>query len=119
MELCSQKFSGTKCMSYGKEQMIQRNLEVQVMTKTKLTSGCIRFFPIGYLQGFGVCIEKAVNHKINPDNKSRRESKVDAIIESEPLLTEAYTFAAKRTIFAMLDSRMANVSLLATFSRSS
>jgi hypothetical protein len=92
---------------------------VTVQSVTKLTSGCIRFFPIGYLYGFDVCIEKAVNHKINPDNRSRRESRVEAIIAREPLLTETYTFAAKRAMFAMLDSRMANVSLLATLSRSS
>jgi hypothetical protein len=85
----------------------------------KLTKGCIRLLPIGYLYGFGVCIEKAVNHKINPDNKSSRESSVEAIIAREPLLTEAYTLAAKRTMFAMLDNLMANVSLRAIFSRSS
>jgi hypothetical protein len=55
----------------------------------ELTRGCMRLLPIGYLYGFGVCMEKAVNHNIKPDNKSSRESKVEAIIAREPLLTEA------------------------------
>lgn len=49
----------------------------------------MRLFPMGYWYGFGVCIENEVNHKIKPDNKSSRESNVDAMIASEPLLTEA------------------------------
>jgi hypothetical protein len=84
-----------------------------------LTRGSMRLLPIGYLYGFGVCMEKAVNHNMNPKSKSSRESKVEAIIAREPLLTEAQTFAAKRTMFRMLDNRMANVSLWATLSRSS
>lgn len=55
----------------------------------KLTKGCMRLLPIGYLYGFDVFFEKAVNHKIKPDNKSSRESKVEAIIAREPLLIEA------------------------------
>jgi hypothetical protein len=55
----------------------------------ELTRGCMRLLPIGYLYGFGVCMEKAVNHNIKPDNKLSRESKVEAIIAREPLLTEA------------------------------
>jgi hypothetical protein len=34
-------------------------------------------------------MEKAVNHNMNPESKSSRESKVEAIIAREPLLTEA------------------------------
>lgn len=49
----------------------------------------MRLFPIGYWYGFGVCMKNAVNHKINPDNRSRRESSVDAIIANDPLLIEA------------------------------
>lgn len=52
----------------------------------ELTRGCMRLLPIGYLYGFGVCMEKAVNHNIKPDNKSSRESKVEAIIAREPPL---------------------------------
>jgi len=49
----------------------------------------MRLLPIMYLYGFGVCMEKAVNHNINLDNKSSRESKMEVIIAREPLLTEA------------------------------
>lgn len=84
-----------------------------------LTKGCIRFFPIGYWYGFGVCIEKAVNHKMKPERRSSSESNVDAMMANEPLLTDAYTLAAKRTMFAIFDILMAVVSLLANFSLSS
>jgi hypothetical protein len=60
-----------------------------ILLDVELTRGCRRLLPIGYLYGFGVSMEKAVNHNINPDNKSSRESKVEAIIAREPLLTEA------------------------------
>ena len=54
-----------------------------------LTKGCIRFLPIGYWYGFGVCMENAVNHRMKPDKRSRSESNVDAIIAREPLLMDA------------------------------
>lgn len=44
---------------------------------------------------------------------------MDAIIANEPLLNEAYTLAAKRTMFARLDIRIAIFSALAMLSRSS
>lgn len=34
-------------------------------------------------------MEKAVNQRINPERRSRSESNVDAMIASEPLLTDA------------------------------
>jgi hypothetical protein len=34
-------------------------------------------------------MENAVNHKMNPERRSKRESKVDAMMAREPLLTEA------------------------------
>lgn len=34
-------------------------------------------------------MENAVNHRINPDNRSRSESNVDAIMAKEPLLKDA------------------------------
>lgn len=54
-----------------------------------LTKGCMRFFPIGYWYGFGVCMENAVNHRMKPDNRSRRESNVEAMMANEPLLMDA------------------------------
>lgn len=53
------------------------------------TSGCILFLPMGYWYGFGVCIEKAVNQRMKPERRSRRESNVEATIAKEPLVTEA------------------------------
>ena len=71
---------------------------------SRLTTGCILFLPIGYRYWFGFLIAEAVNHKIKPDKRSKRESRVDAITASDLLSTEAYTFAMKRTMFAMLDA---------------
>jgi hypothetical protein len=56
---------------------------------------------------------------MKPDRRSSKESKVEAIIASEPLRIEAYTLAVNNAMFAMFDSRMAKVSLRATLSRSS
>lgn len=64
-------------------------------------------------------MENAVNHRMKPDKRSRSESNVDAIIAREPLLMDAYTLAANRTILATFDILIANVSLFANFSRSS
>lgn len=60
-----------------------------------------------------------MNHRMKPDNRSRSESSVDAIIAKEPLLMDAYTLAANKTILAIFDILIANVSLFAKFSRSS
>lgn len=45
----------------------------------------------------------AVNHKMKPDNRSKRESKVEAITANDLLSIEAKIFAAKRIRFAILD----------------
>jgi len=54
--------------------------------------GCMRLLQAGYLYvimyGFCVCTEKAVNYNINSGKKSSGESKAEAIISREPLLTE-------------------------------
>ncbi|KAG7035309.1 hypothetical protein SDJN02_02104, partial [Cucurbita argyrosperma subsp. argyrosperma] len=52
----------------------------------------------------------AVNHNINPDKRSNRESSVEAITASDLLSTEAYTFATKITMLAMLDAYIASLS---------
>lgn len=54
-----------------------------------LTNGCIRFFPIGYWYGLGVCMENAVNQRMKPDKRSRRESNVEAMMANERLRTDA------------------------------
>lgn len=64
-------------------------------------------------------MENAVNHRMKPDKRSSSESNVDAIMASEPLLIDANTFAAKRTMFATFEILMANVSFFANFSCSS
>jgi len=52
----------------------------------------MRLLQAGYLYvimyGLCVCTEKAVNYNINSGKKSSGESKAEAIISREPLLTE-------------------------------
>lgn len=60
-----------------------------------------------------------VNHKINPDKRSKRESNVEAITANDLLSIEAKTFAAKSTKLAMFDTWTAILSLRASCSISS
>ena len=75
-----------------------------------LTTGCIRFFPIGYLCGFGFCIAWDVSHNINPHKRSKNGSKIEAIIDNDLLSIEAKTFNAKSTMLAMFVTRIAILS---------
>lgn len=68
---------------------------------------------------FNLLIEFAAHHKIAPDNKSSKESIVEAIIAKERLTTEAYILESNNTIFAKLDKLIAQVSPLLVASRSS
>lgn len=45
-----------------------------------------------------------LNHKIHPDNKSKSESKVDAMTTRDLLSIEVETFAMKKTKLAMFDT---------------
>ena len=49
-------------------------------------------------------MEYVVNHKINPDKRSKRESKVDAITANDLLSIEAKTFVPKSTKLAIFDA---------------
>lgn len=69
----------------------------------QLTNGCIRFFPMGYRYGLGSLIETAVNHKMNPERRSSKESRVEAMIANDPLLIDAYTFAANNNMLQILE----------------
>jgi hypothetical protein len=60
-----------------------------------------------------------VNQRIKPDRRFRSESRVEEIMANEPLFIDANTFAMKSTMFAMLDNRIAVVSLRASLSHSS
>jgi len=53
---------------------------------------------LGYLIAFDV------NHKINPDKRSKRESMVEAITANDLLSIEAKTFAPKSTKLAMFEA---------------
>jgi hypothetical protein len=52
---------------------------------------------------------------MNPDKRSKRESKVEAMTAKDLLSTEAYTFARKITKLAAFDTYIAILSLLASF----
>ena len=56
---------------------------------------------------------------MNPERRSRRESRVEAITARDLLSTDAYAFALKRSILATFDTRIANLSLSARSLRSS
>ena len=75
-----------------------------------LTTGCIRFFPMGYLCGLGFCIALDVSHNINPHKRSKNGSKIEAIIDNDLLSIEAKTFNAKSTMSAMFVTRIAILS---------
>jgi hypothetical protein len=45
-----------------------------------------------------------VNHKINPEMRSKRESMVDTITTNDLLSIEAKSFAEKNTKLAMFDA---------------
>ena len=49
-------------------------------------------------------MEYVVNHKINPDKRSKRESKVDVITANDLLSIEAKTLAPKSTKLAIFDA---------------
>jgi len=51
---------------------------------------------------------------MNPDNKSKKESKVEAITANDLLSIEAYTFARKSTKLATFDAYIAPLSFLAS-----
>jgi hypothetical protein len=56
----------------------------------------------------------AVNHNINPDKRSKSESKVEAITANDLLSIEAYSFSAKSTTLVMFDIWIAILSLFAS-----
>jgi hypothetical protein len=51
---------------------------------------------------------------MNPDKRSKRESKVEAMTAKDLLSTEAYTFARKSTKLAAFDAYIAILSLFAS-----
>jgi hypothetical protein len=61
----------------------------------------------------------AVNQRMKPESKSSNESKVEAMMAKEPLITQAYTLAAKMTKLATFEIWMANLSPRFVLSRSS
>ena len=61
----------------------------------------------------------AVNHRMNPDNKSSSESSVEAITAIDRVSTDATTFPTKRIRLIILDRLMARRSPLARFANSS
>ena len=75
-----------------------------------LTTGCIRFIPIGYLCWFGFCIAWDVSHNINPHKRSKNGSKIEALIDNDLLSIEAKTINAKSTMLAMFVTRIAILS---------
>lgn len=48
-------------------------------------------------------MEYAVHHNITPDNRSNKESIVEAIMANDLLTMEAYTFEINNTMFAAFD----------------
>lgn len=80
-----------------------------------LTTGCIRFLPIGYRYWFGFLIALDVNQRMNPDKRSNRESNVEAITANDLLSNEAYAFARKSTKLDTLDAYIAILSFLASW----
>jgi hypothetical protein len=64
-------------------------------------------------------MEIDVNQRMKPESKFSKESRVEAIIAREPLLTQAYTLAANMTMFIIFDIWMANFSPFLMLSRSS
>ena len=75
-----------------------------------LTKGCRRFFPIGYIYLFKFFMEYTVHHNITPDNRSNKESIVDAMMANDLLTMEAYTFEINNTTFAAFDRWIAQLS---------
>jgi len=61
----------------------------------------------------------AVNHNMNPDKRSKRESKVEAITAKDLLSIDAYTFAANSTKLTAFDTLTASLSLFASCFNSS
>lgn len=55
----------------------------------------------------------AVNQRMNPERRSRRESRVEAITARDLLSIDANTLDAKRIKLAMFERLMASLSLLA------
>jgi hypothetical protein len=52
---------------------------------------------MGYKYLFKFFIEYAAHHKIAPDNKSSKESIVEAIMANDILVTEAYILEINKT----------------------
>ena len=80
------------------------------------TTGCIRFFPIGYLCWFGFCIAWDVSNNINPHKRSKNGFKIEAIIDNDLLSIEGKTINAKSTMLAMFVTRIAILSRLSFIS---
>lgn len=55
-------------------------------------------------------MEYTVHHNITPDNKSNKESIVDAMMANDLLTMEAYTFEINNTTFAAFDRWIAQLS---------
>lgn len=55
-------------------------------------------------------MEYAVHHNITPDNRSNKESIVEAIMANDLLTMEAYTFEINITMFAAFDRWIAQLS---------